>query len=76
MVKYDTWRTGDKREIPIKELEDRHLLNIIRMLRKRAMSGRKRPWHRNLSDHYYHLYVEAINRGIWNEEEERRREGL
>jgi len=31
-----TWRTKDGREIAVRDLEDAHLLNVIRFLRRRA----------------------------------------
>ncbi len=33
-----TWTTRDKRKIPIEDLEDDHLVNIIKMLLRRLFS--------------------------------------
>jgi len=37
--KKKVWRTGDGREIPYNELEDQHLLSILKWIEKRAYEG-------------------------------------
>lgn len=47
-----TWTTKDGKELHIKEIEDRHLLNILSLLETRAKNGVECSW-RELNDTGY-----------------------
>lgn len=61
----DTWNARDGRKIPISNLDDAHLISIIRMLERKFKARKFKK--RTKNSKYYILINEAKRRGLTSE---------
>jgi hypothetical protein len=70
------WRTKDGRKVEIKELEDNHLINILRMLKRKVVEAAKQHGRPDVAKNWRSYASTAGDQRLRFLEEEVRRRGL